>query len=117
MANNEGVSISSDVIETVIGPKTKFNGSVTTDKPIKISGVYEGEINSTNLVVIEECGSFNGTLKCAKLDLAGKAEGKIECTEMFKFELSGRFKGDAITTNLDICPGSDFDGTLKIKKN
>ena len=116
MAINEGVSISSDVIETVIGPKTKFKGSVTTDKPIKIQGSYEGDINSEGLVVIDETGYFDGTLKCKELDLIGEAHGKVECTEVFKFALSGKFKGDAVTANLDIRPGSDFDGTLKISK-
>jgi len=113
---NEFVSINSDVIETVIGSKTKFKGTVKTDKPIRIDGVFEGTIDTTNLVLVSEGGRFNGTMTCRELDLIGEARGKINCTEVLKFALSGRLIGDVETANVDIHPGSYYDGTLKIIK-
>lgn len=114
--DNQRVSINSDVNETVIGAKTKFKGTVTTDKPITIEGIYDGIIDSTSEVTITETGTFDGTLNCKSLTLEGTASGKVTCTDVFSFALSGKFKGDAVTANVDIHPGSDFDGTLKIAR-
>ncbi len=114
MADN--VSINSTVIETVIGPKTKFKGSVNTDKPITIQGNFEGTIDSTNVVVVEETGYFEGTANCRELDLVGEVKGKIMCSDVLKFLSGGKFRGDAVVANIDIHPGADYDGTLKIQK-
>ncbi len=116
MSDNESVSISSAVIETVIGPKSSFKGSVKTDKPIRIEGRYEGSIESGDKVLISETGYFKGTLACRELELLGEAEGTVSCLELFKFAVSGKFKGDAVAANVDIKPGSRYDGNLLIKK-
>lgn len=113
---NEFVSINSDVIETVIGSKTQFKGSVNTDKPIRIDGRFEGTIETTNLVLISEGGYFDGTMKCKELDLIGEARGNIYCSEILKFALSGKLIGDAEVANIDLHPGSFYDGKLKIVK-
>lgn len=114
--DNNSVSISSDVYETIIGQKTTFKGTVNTDKLIRIEGVYEGTIESTGTVIISETGKFDGILNCKDLELLGQATGNVKCTDTFKFALTGKFKGDAVTANIDIHPGSDFDGTLKIER-
>ena len=113
---NDNVSINSDVIETVIGPKTRFKGTVSTDKPVRIEGNFEGTIDSTDKVEVAETGFFEGTLNCRELNLLGEVKGKVNCFEVFRFALSGKFTGDAVTANVDIHPGSDFDGTLKIQR-
>lgn len=114
MADN--VSINSAVIETVIGPKTQFKGSVNTDKPIKIQGKFEGTIESSNVVVVEETGYFEGTADCREMDLAGEVNGKVLCSDVLKFTDGGKFRGEAIVANIDINPGADYDGQLKIQK-
>ena len=112
----DSVSINSAVIETVIGPKTKFKGSVNTDKPIKIQGKFEGTIESSNIVVVEETGYFEGTADCREMDLVGEVNGKVLCSDVLKFADGGKFRGEAIVANIDIHPGADYDGSLKILK-
>ena len=114
--NRNSVTIDSEVIETVIGSKTRFKGSVATDKPIRIDGVYEGEIDSTALVVISESGSFNGQMKCRELQLKGSAEGTVVCEELLQLANTGRFSGDADTKDAIIIVGSVFDGSLRMSK-
>ena len=116
MDNNNSVSISSDVYETIIGQKTVFKGNVNTDKPIKIEGVFEGTIESLGSVFIADTGRFDGILHCRNLELVGTLTGKVKCSDTFRFALSGKFQGEATTANIDIRPGSSFDGTLKIEK-
>ncbi len=114
--NRNSVSLDSETIETVIGSKTRFKGSVATDKPIRIDGVFEGDIDSTALVVINESGSFNGQMKCRELQLKGRAEGTVVCAELLQLANTGSFHGDAETKDAIIIVGSDFDGQLRMKK-
>jgi cytoskeletal protein CcmA (bactofilin family) len=110
----ENVSISSKVVETIIGAQTKFKGSVTTDKPIRIDGVFEGDITSTDVVYVSECGSFKGNVSCRELQMVGKGEGKAVCEDFFEFASTGSFKGELIAKNLVMGRGSVLEGTCKI---
>ena len=113
MADNN-VSINSLVIETVVGAQTKFKGSVNTDKPIRIDGAFEGEINSSSLVYVSECGYLNGKITCAEMNLVGRAEGTVNCAGLFEFAPSGQFKGDVIAKDIIIVKGSKLEGNCKI---
>ena len=113
MAENN-VSINSLVIETVVGAQTKFKGSISTDKPIRIDGAFEGEINSTSLVYVSECGYLNGRVNCAEFQLVGRAEGTVTCTELMEFAASGKFKGDVVTKDIIIVKGSVLEGNCKV---
>ncbi len=110
----ESVSITSKVVETIIGVNTKFKGSVTTDKPIRIDGVFEGDITSTDVVYVSECGSFQGNVSCKELQMFGKGEGKAICEELFEFASTGSFKGELSAKNLVMGRGSVLEGTCKI---
>lgn len=113
MADNS-VSINSLVIETVVGAQTKFTGSVNTDKPLRIDGSFEGEIQSTSLVFITESGYLNGTVSCAEMQLVGKAEGTVTCSGLMEFAPTGQFKGDLSTKDIVIVKGSKLEGNCKV---
>ncbi len=112
--NNNTVSISSETIETVIGSQTRFKGNVRTDKPLRIDGYFEGDIDSSNLVIISECGVFKGTLNCGELQLMGSGEGKANCSSLMQFAATGKFVGDVVTRSLITVPGSLLHGSCKM---
>lgn len=105
-------SVNSLIIETIIGADTVFKGNISTAKPIRIDGVYEGEIVSEDIIIITETGKFNGTLKCRELQIAGCGEGSATCTELMEFAPTGKFKGDITTKNIVTCKETVIDGTL-----
>lgn len=105
-------SVNSLIIETAIGAETVFKGNISTSKPIRIDGTYEGEINSDDIVIITETGSFKGNLKCRELQISGRGEGTATCTELMEFAPTGKFKGDITTRNIVTCKETVIDGTL-----
>ena len=109
------VSIDSELIETIIGLNTKFKGSVKTDKVLRIDGEFEGEIDSTDKVIISETGKFKGTIKCSELKLDGYCEGKLTCMQLLRIADIGIFSGDVITKNIIMTEGSLLDGTCTMK--
>ncbi|MCR5010358.1 MAG: polymer-forming cytoskeletal protein [Clostridia bacterium] len=114
--NTNMVSLSSEVIETVIGGQTRFKGNVKTNKPIRIDGVFEGDIDSTNLVLITESGRVKGNIKCSELQLKGTGEGTAHCTELMQFAATGSFAGDITVGSLITVPGAFFNGSCRMAK-
>ena len=114
--NTNMVSLSSEVIETVIGGQTRFKGNVKTNKPIRIDGVFEGDIDSTNLVLITEGGRVKGNIKCSELQLKGTGEGTAHCTELMQFAATGSFAGDITVGSLITVPGAFFNGSCRMVK-
>ncbi len=112
--NAQTVSISSETIETVIGSQTRFKGNVKTDKPIRIDGYFEGEIDSTALVIITGTGVFKGKIKCSELQLSGVGEGTAKCDGLMQFSETGKFVGDVTTRNLITVPGSILHGSCRM---
>ena len=116
MAEYSSVSINSQIAETVIGVQTKFKGSVSTDKPIRIDGYFEGNIDTTSSVIISETGDFNGTIKCADFNLIGKGKGNAICTNLCQIAPGGYFEGDITTADLITVKGSVINGKIIIAK-
>ena len=116
MADYDSVSINSQIIETVIGAQTKFKGTVTTDKPIRIDGYFEGTIETSNSVVISETGEVNGTIRCADFNLIGKGTGNVICTNLCQIAPGGYFEGDITTSDLITVKGSVINGKIIIAK-
>ena len=112
--NDQTVSITSETIETVIGAQTRFKGNVKTEKPIRIDGYFEGDVESTALVIISACGTFKGNIKCRELQLFGSGEGTVACSELMQFADTGRFIGDVTTRNIITVPGSILHGSCKM---
>ena len=112
---NNSVSIDSEIIETIIGLNTKFKGSVKTDKILRIDGEFEGEIESSDKIIISETGKFKGTIKCSELKLDGYCEGKLTCTQLLRIADIGIFCGDVTTKNIIMTEGSLLDGTCTMK--
>ena len=109
---NASTSVDSVIVETAIGVDTVFKGSINTNKPIRIDGHYEGEINSDNLIIITETGFFSGDMKCRELQLQGKGEGTVVCTELMQLSNTGAFRGNIATKDIIMVKGSQIDGQI-----
>ena len=109
---NASTSVDSVIVETAIGVDTVFKGSISTNKPIRIDGHYEGEINSDNLIIITETGFFSGDMKCRELQLQGKGEGTVVCTELMQLSNTGAFRGNIATKDIILVRGSQIDGQI-----
>ena len=114
--NANMVSLSSEIIETVIGGQTRFKGNVKTDKPIRIDGTFEGDIESTNLVLITESGRVKGNIRCSELQLKGTGEGTARCTSLMQFASTANFAGDITVGSLITVPGAVFNGNCRMMK-
>ena len=114
---SKGITVSSNVAETIIGPETKYKGTVTTSKTIRIDGLFEGEIKSGGDVIVGETGVFKGTIACKTLFNSGLVEGNIVIEDKLECTSIGIVKGDLTVKELVLAKGAIFDGTCIMSKS
>lgn len=107
-------SINSKIIETIISEQTKFKGNVTTDKALRIDGYFEGQITTSDIVIVSECGVVKGDVKCRELQLAGKGSGTVVCSELCNITNTGSFDGELTTADLVTVKGSKLNCRVTI---
>ena len=112
----ESTSISTEPIETVIGVKTVFKGNVSTTTPISIDGVFEGEIETDNVIIVSKTGSLKGNVTCKEMQLYGHACGTLNCSYLLSIKAGAVYEGDVTTRNLETVLDSVLDGTCTMLK-
>ena len=116
LKQDRGITVSSTVAETIIGAETKYKGTVTTSKAIRVDGSFEGEIKSGGVVIVGETGQFKGTMECATLFTSGQIEGTVTVQGRLECTGTGRIKGDLTVKDLILAEGAVFDGTCNMSK-
>ena len=114
--NNEMISISSKGSDTVIGAQTYFKGTVKTDKPIRIDGTFEGEIDTTDDVVISKGAKFDGVLKCRVLNVFGSCNGTLDCQDLCDVKTEAILSGELTTSNLLSVRGSIVKAKVTVRE-
>ncbi len=108
-------SSKSDVMETIIGETTVFDGCISSSATLRIDGTLNGEIKSKGTVIVGPSGKIKGNVKASQLYIAGYIEGNISGDERIEFSSSGHLLGDLCTTNLVVEQGAAIDGKCKMK--
>jgi len=116
LKQDRGITVSSTVAETIIGSETKYKGTVTTSKSIRVDGSFEGEIKSGGVVIVSETGQFKGTMECQTLFTSGRVEGTVTVQGRLESTETGRIKGDITVKELILAEGAVFDGTCNMSK-
>jgi len=116
LKQDKGITVSSTVAETIIGSETRYKGTVTTSKAIRVDGSFEGEIKSGGVVIVGETGQFKGTMECLTLFTSGQVEGTITVQGRLECTGTGWIKGDLTVRELILAEGAVFDGTCNMSK-
>ncbi len=93
-----------------------IKGDLSFECRLHVDGELEGDIKSTNMVVIGKRGKIKGDLKADKLVVNGSFEGSADCDRVEVLE-GGVFIGDVASEELTIEAKAKFQGQSKIKTN
>lgn len=98
--------------ESVIAHGTSCKGTVTSECPVTVSGIVDGELSAPALVVTES-GSVNGKVKVEDLKSNGEISGEIDAGSM---QLSGKvLDNTAIRAKaLEVKLSSENSGKLEL---
>lgn len=100
------------VKESIVAQGASFKGTVTSEGPVTVSGVVDGELTAPVLVVTES-GSVNGRIKVEELTSAGELSGEIDAGSL---QLSGRVRDNTSirARTLEVKLASDGDDPLRL---
>jgi cytoskeletal protein CcmA (bactofilin family) len=106
---SEGSGASSSAIESTIGPNAHFRGEIQSDGGIRVSGVFEGEIDTTGNLVIGEGAKVIAEIKANNVSISGAVKGNVNANRVEILE-TGRVWGDMTINSLLLNEGAYLRG-------
>ena len=95
---------------------TEINGDLSSDGSLHISGSVKGQINISQLLVLDKQGSITGDLNASEAKISGKVEGEIRITGTLTLHPEARVTGNIIARNLITEAGAIVDGEIRVGK-
>ena len=100
------------VIHTLLGAGTRYEGKLFFDGRARIDGAFAGEVFSEGVLIVGEEATIEGTIRVHTLIVrGGKIDGDIHATELVELHAPARVRGDIRTQALFMDKGVHFDGS------
>jgi cytoskeletal protein CcmA (bactofilin family) len=101
-------------IESLIGERSNFEGTLKTEGPVRLLGSIQGEIESKSTIYVEEKAHVTARLTGAHVSVAGHVDGQIYCEGRVEIRPTGRVTGEINAGALIVQEGAYFDGNSKM---
>jgi cytoskeletal protein CcmA (bactofilin family) len=111
--NRASVSDSAEV-ESLIGERTSFEGTLKCEGAIRLLGSVQGEIHSKGTIIVEEKAHITARLTAAQVTVAGHVDGQIYCEGRVEIRPTGHVTGEISAGALIVQEGAYFDGNSKM---
>ncbi len=106
-----------DPIATTLGKETVFSGTMRFTSSLKIDGRFEGEIESSGYLHVEEGAQVRANIRVGSVVIGGVVHGNIIATEKLEMLSTGKVYGNVTTSRLKIADGVVFEGKCEMIKD
>jgi cytoskeletal protein CcmA (bactofilin family) len=103
-----------DAGETVIGEGATIDGTIRSERSIRVTGAVQGEIESQQRVVVDEQARVQARITAEQVTVLGEVNGSINCTGRVEIASTARVTGEVTAGTLVIQEGAYFEGSLKM---
>jgi len=104
-------------ITTTLGKETNFNGTLKFKDSLKIDGSFEGEIESSGYLYIENGATVTANIRVGSVVIGGVVRGNVEASEKLEMLTTGKVYGNIRTAKLKIADGVVFEGKCEMITN
>ena len=101
-------------IATTLGRETVFSGTMRFTSSLKIDGNFEGEIESSGSLFVEEGAHVRANIRVGSVVIGGVVHGNIVATKKLEMLSTGRVYGNVTTSKLKIADGVVFEGKCEM---
>jgi cytoskeletal protein CcmA (bactofilin family) len=101
-------------VESLIGERTTFEGTLKTEGAVRLLGSVQGEIESKGTIIVEEKAHVTARLTGAAVTVAGTVDGQIYCEGRVEIRPTGHVTGEINAGALIVQEGAYFDGSSKM---
>ena len=109
-------AIEKDVIKAFLGEDTEFNGHLNFEGTVRIDGYFEGDIYTTDNLIVGEKAHIKAEVKVGTIMIQGKVEGDIVATRKVQITSKGQIIGNIAAPALQIEDGAVVDGQITMMK-
>jgi cytoskeletal protein CcmA (bactofilin family) len=102
-------------VGSVIAAGTNFKGTISGQAGARISGSFEGDISSQQLVWVEKKGRVDGNIRSPFVIVEGELTGNIESAEHVELRTEGRVTGNIETVIIAMAEGCVFNGEIQMR--
>jgi cytoskeletal protein CcmA (bactofilin family) len=102
-------------VVTIIGPGTKVKGELSSQGTIRVEGVVEGQVQSTDTIVIQENGKVKADLIAGQVVISGEVHGNVYAQERLEITEHAKVFGDITSPRISIAEGVVFEGKCTMK--
>jgi len=96
--------------QTTLGGETEFRGKMSFENVLRVKGRYQGNIDSSGFLMVEEGAEVRADIKVESVVIGGVVYGNIEAKDRLEILPTGKVFGNIRTTHLKIADGVLFEG-------
>ena len=103
-------------IATTLGKETVFSGTMRFTTSLKIDGSFDGEIESSGFLYVEDGAYVKANIRVGSVVIGGVVHGNITAAKKLEMLSTGRVYGNVTTSKLKIADGVVFEGKCEMIK-
>ncbi len=104
-----------EVLRTLLGPGSRFEGKLTFEGRIRIDGEFRGEIFSDDVLIVSEDGEVRADIEVGTLIVrGGSVWGNVRANQLVEIHAPGRVHGDIRAPQLFLDKGAHFEGNCSM---
>ena len=101
-------------VNTLVGRGSHFEGKMTFEGVVRIDGSFEGEIGSSDTLIIGEGAEVRAEMDVSTVIVYGDIYGNIRASNAIELHAPSHLVGNIITPSLVIDRGATFDGNCRM---
>ncbi len=103
-------------IKAFMGPGSRFEGKLSFDEMVRLDGVFAGEIESSDTLIVGESAKIEGSIHVGALILSGHFKGDIKATTMVDLRSPARVEGSIEAPSVKMDEKVIFNGQIKMSE-
>lgn len=109
------VTMETSTQQNIIAQGTTIVGDIKSQGPFRIDGTVEGNIVTSEKVVVGKSGIIKGTLQGDSVDFEGSFSGKMILIGTLSLKSTAVIEGEIQVSKLAVEPGATFNATCSMK--
>jgi cytoskeletal protein CcmA (bactofilin family) len=97
-------------LSTILGRGALLRGNLKVEHSLRVDGIVNGDVTSTDTLIVGVDGEIIGQVSVNNLILGGKVLGSVVASGRTALESKSKFQGDIKTGIFVVDEGAIFDG-------
>jgi cytoskeletal protein CcmA (bactofilin family) len=102
---------------TRVGKDAVLKGTIRFHEPTRIAGTFEGIIEASSLLMVEEGAVIRAQVRGTDMIIAGEIHGDIDANGMVELLPTAKVHGNIRTSKIRVCDGVVFEGRCEMLRN